>query len=238
MENKIKDFSEIFPKDPDKTYGLMELVKGTSPLVEKEPEDTVFTFPWLIIKEVVCCFLVITALAVVSIFFNAPLEELANPSRTPNPAKAPWYFLGLQEMLHYFPPVVAGVLLPTLVVIALLIIPYFEINIKREGLWKSNRELTLLILLLSIFAVSIFLWHFHVWPVLVPTLVTTGLMLLPLFFPGGKGIIGWFGKRSVAEWVMTWFIIVAMTLTLIGIFFRGPGWEWVWPWKEGLYYSL
>ena len=174
----------------------------------------------------------------ISIYFDAPLEELANPSKTPNPAKAPWYFLGLQEMLHYFPPVVAGVLLPTLIVIALIVIPYFEINIKREGLWKSNRELTLLILLLSVLAVSIFLWQFHVWPVLIPTWFITGLMLIPLFFPKEKGIIGWFSKRSPAEWIMAWFILVAFTLTIIGVFFRGPGWEWVWPWKEGLYYSL
>ena len=63
-------------------------------------------------------------------------------------------------------------------------------------------------------------------------------MLVPLFFPVEKGIIGWFSKRSMAEWIMTWFIIVAITLTIIGVFFRGPGWEWTWPWKEGLYYSL
>ena len=132
MEDKTKESNEIFPKDPSKTYGLMEVVKGTTPLVEKEPEDTIFTFPWLIIKEVICCFLVIAALAIISIYFDAPLEELANPSKTPNPAKAPWYFLGLQEMLHYFPPVVAGVLFPALIVLALIINPYFFIYIKKE----------------------------------------------------------------------------------------------------------
>jgi len=68
------------------------------------------------------------------------LEELANPMHTPNPAKAPWYFLGLQELLHYFPPVVAGVLIPGLVVMALIIIPYFNINVEAEGLWLRNRS--------------------------------------------------------------------------------------------------
>ncbi len=238
MEEKKTKSHEIFPKDPNKTYGLMEVVQGTSLLVEKEPEDTIFTFPWLIIKEVICGFLVLAALVIISLFFNAPLEELANPSVTPNPAKAPWYFLGLQELLHYFPPVVAGVLLPTLIVIALIIIPYFEINIKRGGLWKGKRESTLLVLFLSVLAISIFLWYFHVWPVLIPTWVITVLILIPLFFPNEKGIIGWFAKRSFAEWIMAWFILVAFTLTVIGVFFRGPGWEWVWPWKDGIYYSL
>ena len=71
--------------------------------------------------------------------FNAPLEGLADPSHTPNPAKAPWYFLGLQEMLHYFPPVVAGVLVPGLVVMALIVIPYFKVNIEADGLFLKDR---------------------------------------------------------------------------------------------------
>ena len=79
------------------------------------------------------------ALVVISLFWDAPLEELADPMHTPNPAKAPWYFLGLQELLHYFPPVVAGVLIPTLVVLALIVIPYFNINIEAEGVWLRNR---------------------------------------------------------------------------------------------------
>jgi hypothetical protein len=74
-----------------------------------------------------------------SLFFNAPLEGIADPTHTPNPAKAPWYFLGLQELLHYFPPVVAGVLVPTLLIIALVVIPYFNINIEANGLFLKDR---------------------------------------------------------------------------------------------------
>ncbi len=81
-----------------------------------------------------------SVLVLISLFFNAPLEGLADPSHTPNPAKAPWYFLGLQELLHYFPPVVAGVLVPTLVVLALIVIPYFNINIEAEGLFTKDRQ--------------------------------------------------------------------------------------------------
>ena len=76
----------------------------------------------------------------IALMFNAPLEGLADPSHTPNPAKAPWYFLGLQEMLHYFPPVVAGVLVPGLVVMALIVIPYFKVNIEADGLFLKDRQ--------------------------------------------------------------------------------------------------
>jgi hypothetical protein len=78
------------------------------------------------------------ALVWIALMFNAPLEGLADPSHTPNPAKAPWYFLGLQEMLHYFPPVVAGVLVPGLVVMALIVIPYFKVNIEADGLFLEG----------------------------------------------------------------------------------------------------
>ena len=80
------------------------------------------------------------ALVWIALMFNAPLEGLADPSHTPNPAKAPWYFLGLQEMLHYFPPVVAGVLVPGLVVMAFIVIPYFKVNIEADGLFLKDRQ--------------------------------------------------------------------------------------------------
>src|SRR3989339_1658988 len=157
--------------------GISQAVKNDKYGVNRNI-DKVHCWPYLTRIEFLATLLIMVILTVWSITIDAPLEELANPSKTPNPAKAPWYFLGLQEMLHYFPPVVAGVLLPTLIVIALIVIPYFEINIKREGLWKKNRELTLLLLFLSVLAVSIFLWQFHVLPVLIPTWVITGFMLV------------------------------------------------------------
>ena len=76
----------------------------------------------------------------VALFWDAPLEQLANPLLTPNPAKAPWYFLGLQELLHYFPPLVAGIIIPTLVVIGLVVIPYFNVNVQGQPLWSRESE--------------------------------------------------------------------------------------------------
>ena len=82
-------------------------------------------------------------LVVIGLFWDAPLEQLANPMVTPNPAKAPWYFLGLQELLHYFPPVVAGILIPTLVVLGLVVIPYSKVNIEGRPFWDEPRRATL-----------------------------------------------------------------------------------------------
>ena len=105
------------------------------PAVRRREEKWVMTFPHLIVREVILFQVVVIALSLVALFVDAPLEGIANPVETPNPAKAPWYFLGLQELLHYFPPVVAGVLLPGLVVLALVVIPYARINLAAGPLW-------------------------------------------------------------------------------------------------------
>ncbi len=81
-------------------------------------------YPHLLLREAIAFQVLTIVLVVIGLFWDAPLEQLANPLVTPNPAKAPWYFLGLQELLHYFPPLVAGILIPTLVVVALIVIPY------------------------------------------------------------------------------------------------------------------
>ena len=96
--------------------------------VEREQGDRVNTFPHLLIQELLSLIIVSAALTVFSIFVNAPLRELANPNLTPNPSKAPWYFLGLQELLRYFHPMVAGVLVPTLFFGLLFVVPYVDRN--------------------------------------------------------------------------------------------------------------
>jgi menaquinol-cytochrome c reductase cytochrome b/c subunit len=198
---------------------------------EKQPEKMRMSFPHLIIREIICLQIVVIVMAIMALLFNAPLEELANPQHTPNPAKAPWYFLGLQELLHSFPPVVAGVLIPLLLVIALVVIPYFEINIKREGLWIHNPRGTFYIFSGVVLAVTIVCSLYGAYAIVVPSLLLYGLAVLPYFIRTKKGLIYWLYRRSLAEWVMTWFIFVSTLLILIGTFFRGPGWTWVWPWQ-------
>ncbi|MDZ4383933.1 MAG: cytochrome B6, partial [Nitrospirota bacterium] len=92
---------EVFPRSPKKTYGLMELVKGTNPSVEKEPEDTIFTWPNLFYIEFIMALAITALLLFLSLYVQAPLEEEASTDTTPNPMKAPWYFLGLQELLVF-----------------------------------------------------------------------------------------------------------------------------------------
>ena len=113
-----------------------------------------------------------------SIAIDAPLEQPANPTKTPNPSKAPWYFLGLQEMLVYFDPWMAGVVLPSLIIVGLMIIPYVDVNPKGVG-YYTFRERP--------FAVSIFC----------------------------------FG-----------FLVLWISLIVVGVFMRGPGWNFFAPWQE------
>jgi hypothetical protein len=96
-------------------------------------DDKIHTWPHLVRMEFLVALFVMVALLLWSLMIDAPLEEPADPSRTPNPSKAPWYFLGLQEMLVYFDPWHAGVVLPTLIIVGLMVIPFIDTNPKGNG---------------------------------------------------------------------------------------------------------
>src|SRR3984893_11094678 len=116
------------------------VTRRTSAQVKVTDEDQVQTYPEVLFRAIVAIEVLTISLVVVVLLFNAPLEGLADPSHTPNPATAPWYFLGVQEILRYAPPVGEGVLVPSLVVIALIVIPYFNINIEAEGVFLKDRK--------------------------------------------------------------------------------------------------
>ena len=132
------------------------------------------TFPHLILREMILFQIVVIGLALAAIFFDAPLQGIANPLETPNPAKAPWYFLGLQELLHYFPPVVAGVLMPALVVIALVVIPYARVNLSAGPLWASHPGRTAMVVGAVTLLLLAVLAAFACWPIVIPTLLRRG----------------------------------------------------------------
>jgi quinol-cytochrome oxidoreductase complex cytochrome b subunit len=118
-----------------RTWGLMALTRRPTASVEaRDPDDEVFAWPHLLYREVLVALGVVIALHAASLLFMAPLEGIADPTRTPNPAKAPWYFLGLQELVHYS-AFVGGVLVPTLVVVALLALPYVDRHPRGVGRW-------------------------------------------------------------------------------------------------------
>jgi len=147
--------------------------------VEREQGDRVNSFPHLMIEEFIALLVVSAGLVVFSVFVNAPLRELANPNLTPNPSKAPWYFLALQELLRYFHPTVAGVMIPTFILVGLALVPYVDRN------------------------------------------------------PSTKP-----GDRKIAVTLFTMLFMFGAVLTIIGCFFRGPGFNWVWPWAQGLFFEL
>ncbi len=144
---------------------------------DPELPKKVHTWPYLVRAEFICAAIVLILLAVWSILLDAPLEAAANPNVTPNPAKAPWYFLGLQELLVYYDPWIAGVIIPGLIVVGLAIIPYIDVNEKGNGEYNLRARP---------FAVSMFLFGFFVL---------------------GIGTI------------------------FVGVFLRGPGWNFFWPWE-------
>lgn len=99
--------------------------------VEKPLEDSVFVWPHLLVREFFAATIVMVMITILSVVIDAPLREPANPNVTPNPAKAPWYFLGLQELLHYFAPTTAGIMVPGLTLLALIVLPYVDRNPSR-----------------------------------------------------------------------------------------------------------
>src|SRR5271157_2145816 len=216
------------------------VTRRTSAQVKVTDEDQIQTYPEVLFRAIVAIEVLTIALVGVSLLFNAPLEGIANPLVTPNPAKAPWYFLGLQEMLHYFPPVVAGVLAPGLVVMALIVIPYFNINIEAEGLFLKDRAKRLRIFGIVVGVFCIFLAVYKpsgeprgVWVALVPTVIVAPFMFLAAQTDPqtAQGFRHWLVRKPLSFWIMTWFLFELIVLTAIGTFFRGPGWSWVWFWR-------
>jgi len=163
-----------------RTQRMLTVVKAKAiQQVKREPTDKVNVWPHLLAIEFVALLVVTALLVVFSVFQNAPLLELANPNAQPNPSKAPWYFLGLQELLSYFDPQVAGVLIPGLGLAAIAAIPYVDRN-------KSTRP----------------------------------------------------SERKFAIMMFTFFVVAAAILTIIGSFYRGKGFNFTFPWRDGIFFDL
>jgi quinol-cytochrome oxidoreductase complex cytochrome b subunit len=225
------------------------ILRRTSPAVRTQEDSRVMTYPGALSRFLIALEIAFLLLVWVSLIANAPLEGIADPMHTPNPAKAPWYFLGLQELLHYFPPVVAGVLIPGLVVAALVVIPYFNINIEGRSIWADPSRRKLVIASVIGFMVLIFVL-FGIGQIghsaagiskldhtldliipIVPTLIVGGVLLMSSRFSAAspRPFQRWLAERPISFWIMTWFLVELIVLTAVGTFFRGPGWTWVSP---------
>jgi hypothetical protein len=184
-------------------------------------------------------------LLVLSVFFDAPLRERANPSFSPNPAKAPWYFMGLQELLIHFHPFFAVVVFPLAVLLGSFWLPYIKLNDNNQGIWflsdrgrragkfslGSGFVFTILFIMIS----ELLPDPETVIP-MVPSLITTGLIPFVLVI----GTIWLFMKYlkqkfllNRSEYIQTLLIILVISYTVLsvtGIFFRGAGMKLMWPW--------
>ncbi len=137
---------------PDKVYGLMGVVRGQTPKVGQEPSEMAFTWPHLVIREAFAFAILFAVLTIISIYVDAPLEEMADPALTPNPAKAPWYFLGLQELLYYMHPLLAGIIVPGVAIGALVVLPYLD---KNPSSRPRDRKLAITVFLTGVFVTAV-----------------------------------------------------------------------------------
>jgi len=221
---------EVFPRSPKKTYGLMELVKGTAPGVEKEPEDTIFTWPNLFYIEFIVALAITALLLVLSLYVQAPLEEEASTDTTPNPMKAPWYFLGLQELLVFFDPWIAGVVLPVLIMIGLMLIPFLDVNPKGKGYYTfSERKFAVtnysfgMALWLVLIIIGVWLrgldwnWYWFWENGHVHKPVVAGLKDLPVMLSKGLGVSDFAGKAISDLMMLAYF---AIGLVIPALFFK------------------
>ena len=139
MITKLPDEDE---KEPARPYRVLAFVRGeTLSKVRDLEEDEAPVWPDLLWRELLMALTVISLLFGISLLFDAPLEGIADAAHTPNPAKAPWYFAGLQELLVYFDPWIAGVSIPGIILVALMAIPYLDPNRKSVKLVKPLGEL-------------------------------------------------------------------------------------------------
>jgi quinol-cytochrome oxidoreductase complex cytochrome b subunit len=237
------DNGRLFSPGPLKTYALMEMVRGTSPMVDAQaPEEEVPSWPHLLFRLVVLFGVVLAAMMFMGVFFNAPLEELANFTHPPNPAKAPWYFLGLQELVSYS-ALVGGVVVPGLLILGLMSIPYVDREPEGQGIWFTSargKRLALWSVLATVpfTALLIFLnarmgvrQLFPNAPQGLADLLNPATLLLGSIAAFSIVIGRHMGSRRMAAIALfSCFLSAYVLLMIIGTFFRGPNWGWVWPW--------
>ena len=241
-ETPVKD--EIFPKDSDKSYALVELMPREGPMVDKGPEDTVFSFPIVLLWELILLLGVTLAIFLFSLLKQAPLDEIANPMITTDPAKAPWYFVGLQELLEHMHPTAAGVLIPTLLVLFLLAVPYIDTSREGVGVWFSSsrgRRITVFSALYTVVAMAAYIALDNAFTVRellrdsAPQWIAQGLVPLAIIFllVGIPVIVLWRMKANRREFMLALFTIMfvsAVVFTVSGFLFRGPGFKLYRPW--------
>ena len=212
---------------------------------EQADKEKVTTIPHLVSIELVFALVWLAILIAWSAFVNAPLEEAANPAHSPNPAKAAWYFMGFQELLLHFHPVFAAIIIPGMGLIALVLLPYLDQDMESIGVWfrsVKGRWLTLISFLLGIAGTIGFVllddyWlDLPGWLPFLPSAISNGwvpLAAVLLFLIGFHETLKTIGSKDceARQAIFTFLLASFVTLTLIGIFFRGEGMALIIPWS-------
>ncbi len=233
------------------SYHFWRIRKDGGLTIPKKPGETlkrierVTTVPYLVRCELVYALTWAALLMLWAMFHPAPLEGIADPNVSPNPAKAPWYFAGLQELLLHFHPLVAAIFLPVAGLTALAALPWLDSNPEsigvyfrtRRGLYISLMAVGLALLVTPAWVLAdAYLWDWVAWFPGWPTWFSNGIVPLGIFAVSGwimhrllKAVLTLRREESVLFWFM-FFLTAFVVLTIIGVFFRGPNMDLYWPW--------
>ena len=216
------------------------------------PLDRVYTWPHFLIIEFIALMVFMTLLFIVSVILKAPLLELARPEYTPNPAKAPWYFLNLQELLLHMHPSLAGVIVPGVVITLIAAIPYLDKDERGTGIWFTTRmgveiyRYSFIYTTVWVAGLIVFDEFIGTKPLLnrlgvPPSLVELlGGIVIPVIVMIGINVLlvalvrrRWpqADARHIAIALFTVFVASYIVLTIVGSFFRGESMRLVWPWE-------
>ena len=242
---------EIFPKGTQKSYALVEIMRGEGHLVGKGPEDTVFSFPVVLLWEIILLLGVTLCIFLFSLFKQAPLGEIANPMVTTDPAKAPWYFVGLQELLEHMHPTLAGVVIPGFLILFLIALPYIDPSRMGVGVWFSSvrgQRITVWTAIYTLIAMPGYILLDNAFPLRellresMPPWIANGflpfvtlmiLVVLPLLFLKQRKA----DRHEIVMALFTGMLVSALVFTLSGFLFRGPGFKLFLPWDMPVGYN-
>ena len=231
----------VFTEAPSKTYQLAAIVRGRTPNVGRGPEGTVPSMPHLFYAELAVLMLTTAICLLLALISDAPLKELGNPAVPENPAKAPWYFLGLQELVS-FSAFMGGVGIPSIVLIGLGLIPFLDREEKGTGEWFGGPggwplvRRSILFGLIAALAVDSFAIRFgwlREWfpkiPQLIVTAINPGTVLTALYAWYSVWTVRRYqSARAGAMALFTCFLCGFLVLTVVGTYFRGPNWVFYW----------
>jgi menaquinol-cytochrome c reductase cytochrome b/c subunit len=225
----------------------------------RERDETVYVWPNLLIIEFIAALVMMISLIVLAWLVNAPLEAHANPDRTPNPSKAPWYFLNLQELLLHMHPALAGVLVPTVALVLIGALPYIDRDTADVGKWFPQKNAVPIMWFSSIYTTVLLIvmilldeegtcgvcglkrflgmisqatgMHFISDVLISGVILPTLIMVIPIIILVIIMRRVWDASlREVLIGLFTGFVVTFVILTIVGTVFRGPGMHLYWPW--------